>query len=157
MNVERLEQRRDLLAGCILAGFIARGEGSEDPFGKIIEGADWDQEKIGVSDAARKRMLVLAATAFGFANDLARMVAPPPWLTRGQVPVLKQRGVQKIVYRQESGLLIIEIWISPDFYDPALGAAPGREAVEQWIEGTVEQYRLEWWRTDTGEGPFPEP
>jgi len=157
MNVEQLEHRRDLLAGCILAGLISRGEALKDPFGKIIGETDWEQEKIEISEEAKKRMIMLAAVAFGFANDLVLMVAPPPWLMQGQVPVLKQRGVQKIVYRRESGLLIIEIWISPDFYDPALGAAPGREAIERWLAGTVEKYRLEWWRTDTGEGPFPEP
>ena len=92
---------------------------------------------------------------------MATTRAQPKTLSPKEIVLLtetaRQRGVQKIVYQRKSGMLVIEIWISPDFYDPALGAAPGREAVERWLAGTTEKYLLEWWRTDTGEGPFPEP
>lgn len=142
---EKVERRRDDIAWAILSGLIARGEVLSDPFGKLI-GEKADANDLRVPPEAGKRMVLATAVALGFANDLVKLVGPPPRAGRrnpktGRAwhPAADMKGVQSVTVERvgDGSEIAVKVAVDPGFLD-----GPGHEERRQTI--------LDWLTQDCG-------
>lgn len=138
-RAEKTERRRDDIAWAILSGLIARGEVLSDPFGKLI-GEKADANDLRVPPEAGRRMVLATAVALGFANDLVKLVGPPPRAGRQEPktgrawhPVLDMEGVRSVTVRRDAeGKLDVRIHVTPAFMS-ADDAKDRKSEILDWL------------------------
>jgi len=135
----KIERRRDDIAWAILSGLIARGEVLSDPFGKLI-GEKADANDLKVPPEAGRRMVLATAVALGFANDLVKLVGPPPRAGRSEPktgrawhPVADMPGVVEVsVRRDEGGGVAVTVTVESAFLDEP-GDRERRQTIKEWL------------------------
>lgn len=71
---DTVTRRRDILAGCILSGLIARGEVMPDAFGRMLDAGLQTDGEFDLPLEVKQRFVLATTLAFGLADDVVELL-----------------------------------------------------------------------------------